>query len=481
MTAATLALPPRYRGAERIASGGMADVYGATDDVLDRRVAIKILGERFADDPETRERFTREARIAARLSTEPHVVTIFDVAEVERRPAIVMEFLSGGTLEDRMRAGRVPPALALAWLGQAAAALDAAHAAGVVHRDVKPANLMLGGDGELRVTDFGIARIAGDVSLTSAGTILGTSGYLSPEQAMGTTATAASDRYSLAVVAFELLAGRRPFVAATFADEAAAHATAPIPAATAFDRMLPPSLDAVLARGMAKEPESRFRSCGELVASLRAAFAESAGTTQRVPAPAVPATADVASAAPLRRHTSRVPFSRVVALALLVGLVLLGLLVAALAGRGGDEAGRATTVLRVETVAGRAQVRTVTVETRTTAAAATQPAPSVASTSAGQSTAAAPSAASLNDQGYRLLQSGNPAGAVPLLERAVNGLQGSGSLTEAYASYNLALARFSTGSCDGVKDLLDRSRQIQGKRHEIDDLEHRADKACKGR
>ena len=252
MTAITLALPARYRGSELIATGGMADVYAATDDTLERRVAIKILNERFAGDPEIRTRFTREARIAARLSVEPNVVTIFDVADVAGQPAIVMEFLPGGTLADRMRAGRIPPALGLAWLEQAGRALDAAHAAGVVHRDVKPANLMLGADGEVRVTDFGIARIAGDASLTSVGTILGTSGYMSPEQAVGGTATAASDRYGLAVVAFELLCGRRPYLAETFAAEAAAHATAPIPAATSFDRSLPPSID-MRARALARE------------------------------------------------------------------------------------------------------------------------------------------------------------------------------------------------------------------------------------
>ena len=148
MTASSLALPPRYRGSELIATGGMADVYSATDETLGRRVAIKVLSERFARDPDIRARFTREARIAARLSNEPNVVTIFDVAEVEGRPAIMMEYLPGGTVADRMRGGRVSPALALAWLADAGRALDAAHAQGVVHRDVKPANLMLGADGD---------------------------------------------------------------------------------------------------------------------------------------------------------------------------------------------------------------------------------------------------------------------------------------------------------------------------------------------
>jgi eukaryotic-like serine/threonine-protein kinase len=470
MTAITLALPARYRGSELIATGGMADVYAATDDTLERRVAIKILNERFAGDPDIRTRFTREARIAARLSVEPNVVTIFDVADVAGQPAIVMEFLPGGTLADRMRAGRIPPALALAWLEQAGRALDAAHAAGVVHRDVKPANLMLGADGEVRVTDFGIARIAGDASLTSVGTILGTSGYMSPEQAVGGTATAASDRYGLGVVAFELLCGRRPYLAETFAAEAAAHATAPIPAATSFDRSLPPSIDGVLGRSLAKDPVERYRSCGELVANLKSAFADSAGTTVRMVGAAAPPPAIVA--APTRsRHTSR-PSSRTIGIAAALGaLALLGIVLAAVVGRD-DGSLPATTVVRTATVAGEAQVRTVTVEAK----AATPPA---ASTSAAPVTApAGASGSALNDQGFRLLKAGDATAALPILERAVAALQGSGSLTEAYALYNLAVARVSTGDCSGVADLLDSSARIQGDRSEIKRLKHDAEKGC---
>ena len=361
MAAATLALSPRYRGTELIATGGMADVYVATDVSLERLVAIKVLSERFAGDPEIRSRFSREARIAARLSTEPNVITIFGVEDVNGRPAIMMEFLPGGTLADRMSAARIPPALALAWLEQAGRALDAAHVAGVVHRDVKPANLMLGGDGEVRVTDFGIARIAGDASLTSVGTILGTSGYMSPEQAVGGTATTASDRYGLAVVAFELLCGRRPYLADSFAAEAAAHATAPIPAATRFDHSLPPSIDAVFERGLAKDPEQRFRSCGELVASLRWAFAESAATTVRIAPPVV------ATGTTVQRAKRDIPRALVV-LAALVALTLVGLLTAGLMDRG-SEAAPPTTVVRTATVAGKPVVRTVTVEAQQQASA----------------------------------------------------------------------------------------------------------------
>jgi eukaryotic-like serine/threonine-protein kinase len=485
MTASSLALPSRYHGSELIATGGMADVYVATDEILGRRVAIKVLAERFARDPDLRARFTREARIAARLSNEPNVVTIFDVADVDGRPAIVMEYLTGGTVADRMRGGRVSPALALTWLADAGRALDAAHAHGVVHRDVKPANLMLAADGDVRVTDFGVARIAGDVSLTSAGTILGTSGYMSPEQAVGGKATAASDRYGLAVVAFELLAGRRPYVAETFASEAAAHATAPIPSATALDPTLPPAVDDVFARGLAKAPDDRFRSCGELVSSLRQAFADAAATTMRVLPPA--AAAEAATPLPASPHLSAAPPAResavslhrgsrrrnMILLAALGVIALLGVLVAVLATR--DEGGsvEAVTVVRTATVAGTPQVHTVTVESE-------QPTTSAATTAAATPPPSS-SGASLNDQGFRLLQNGNAAGALPLLEQAVAKLDGTGSLTEAYASYNLAWALFATGSCDGVKELLERSKQIQGKRKEIDRLRHDVDKGCKRR
>jgi serine/threonine-protein kinase len=473
MAAALLALSPRYRGAELIATGGMADVYVATDDSLERLVAIKVLSERFAGDPEIRNRFSREARIAARLSTEPNVVTIFGVEDVDGRPAIVMEFLPGGTLADRMSASRIAPAQALAWLEQAARALDAAHAAGVVHRDVKPANLMLAGDGDVRVTDFGIARIAGDVSLTSVGTILGTSGYMSPEQAVGGTATAASDRYGLAVVAFELLCGRRPYLAETFAAEASAHATAPIPAATRFDHSLPPSLDAVFERGLAKDPAQRFRSCGELAAALRWAFAESAATTVRIAPPVV------ATGVTVQRAGRRFPRALVLLAALGV-LALLGLLTAGVMDRG-SEATPPTTVVRTTTVAGKSVVRTVTVESQPAEpAAAKGPGPTaVGGQGQGAPTPAATDGAALNDQGFRLLKAGNAAAALPLLERAVSALQGSGSVTEAYALYNLALARFSTGNCDGVKDMLHESEHIQGRREEIKQLQQSVGSGCK--
>src|SRR5919199_331103 len=246
--------PPRYRGAQLIARGGMGEIYRATDATLGRAVAIKILSERYAQDDAVRERFTREAMAAARLSGQRNTVTIYDVGEHVGRPYIVMEYLGGGSLDDVLRKdGAQPPEKAFHWLAQAGRALDGAHAEGVVHRDVKPANLMLDRSGNVHVADFGIASAAGLDSLTMTGTVLGTAGYLSPEQATGNRATPASDRYALAVVAYELLTGKRPYQADSPTAEASAHVNASVPSVCDFSK-LPCELDPVFRKALAKEP-----------------------------------------------------------------------------------------------------------------------------------------------------------------------------------------------------------------------------------
>ena len=233
-------LPPRYRDPERIARGGMGEIYRAEDGVLGRIVAVKVLADRYADEDSIRRRFTHEALAAARLSNAPNTVTIFDVGEHEGRPYIVMEYVPGGTLADRIDSqGAQPPGRALAWLEQTAAALDAAHVTGIVHRDVKPGSLLLDDAGDVRVADFGIASAVGLDSFTAAGTVLGTAGYLAPEQARGEQATPASDRYALAVVAFELLTGARPFAMDSATAEAAAHVHGAVPSASERHPALP--------------------------------------------------------------------------------------------------------------------------------------------------------------------------------------------------------------------------------------------------
>src|SRR3954468_561276 len=296
----------------------MGDIYRATDSLLGRDVAIKVLAERYAEDESVRQRFTREALAAARLSGEPNIVTIFDVGEHESRPYIVMEYLAGGSLDDLLRRdGAQPPQRVVAWLEQAGRALDAAHARGVVHRDVKPGNLLLDREQNVHVADFGIASAAGMDSLTMTGTVLGTAGYLSPEQAQGDRATPASDRYALAVVAFELLTGGRPYGADSPTAEAAAHVNAPVPSVSARSG-LPHELDGVFEQALAKDPADRFATSGEVVGALRGAFADAAGQTRELAA--VPPPPPTGVTRPLRPPPGRASG----AWPLLIGLLALG-------------------------------------------------------------------------------------------------------------------------------------------------------------
>jgi serine/threonine-protein kinase len=259
-------LPGRYRDPQPVGRGGMADIYRATDTELGRAVAVKVLAAHYAEDDDIRERFLREALAAARLSGDPHTVTIYDVGEYGGRPYLVMEYLPGGSLAARLAAGPIDRERAMEWLEQAALALDAAHERGVVHRDVKPGNLLLDKGDNIYVADFGIAHAAGVDSNTQTGVILGTAGYLAPEQAAGRRATAASDRFALAVVAHELLTGARP---------------GPTPSSK-----LPPAARQVFARALDEQPEDRYPSCLDFVAALATTLSAS-----RAPVPATAPTA----------------------------------------------------------------------------------------------------------------------------------------------------------------------------------------------
>jgi len=456
----------------------MGVIYRAEDGILERTVAVKVLADPYADDDGIRRRFTHEALAAARLSNAPNTITIFDVGEHEGHPYIVMEYLPGGSLADRISAeGAQPPGRALAWLAQAAAALDAAHAQGVVHRDVKPANLLLDDDGCVRVADFGVASAAGLDSFTAAGTVLGTAGYLAPEQARGERVGPASDRYALAVLAFELLTGSRPFERDSAAAEAAAHVNAPAPSAVAQAPELPRELDAVFARGLAKEPSQRYESCADLVAALREALhAAAGGTIVSAPPPAY--TREAVD----RRGRLPLVFGLIGALALAlvgtaIGLSLLG---------GEDDPPtaepRSQTVRETVTLEG-----TTVVETVVTTAPSPEPEPEPEPEPPPPTTAPEPepepepeepaaSPSALNDEGFALMQAGEYESALPLLEQAVAAQ--TGDLTEAYASYNLAFTRRALGQCEGVLELLARSEEIQGERQEIRRLRRETERDC---
>jgi serine/threonine protein kinase len=244
----------RYSLERPLGHGGMASVFLARDTELDRLVAVKLLDERAASDEGLRGRFVREARLAARLS-HPNVVSVFDAGEDDGRPYIVMEHVEGETLADLLaRRDRLPPEEARGLALQAAHGLAHAHAAGLIHRDVKPQNLLLREDGTLKIADFGIARAAEGTSLTQAGTVLGTAAYLSPEQALGEDVTPATDVYSLGAVLYELLSGRPPLEVRSLDDLAKAKAIAPL---RELAPEVPKDLEDFVMRCLARNPAYR--------------------------------------------------------------------------------------------------------------------------------------------------------------------------------------------------------------------------------
>jgi len=276
-------LAARYRIERPLGQGGMATVYLAHDEELDRPIALKILADNLAGDATFRDRFEREARLAARLS-HPNVVRVFDVGESDGRPFIVMEYVEGDTLADELvRHGPLPPARAVELALQICSGLEAAHASGLVHRDVKPRNLLLRPDGVLKIADFGIARAAESTRLTEIGTILGTAAYLAPEQAEGLEATPAADLYSVGAVLYELLTGQVPYTATSLVElTAKQQAGPPAPIAGA-----PALLELAVIRCLEPDPSERPASAAALAAELAATEAPTIPLERGGPGPPV--------------------------------------------------------------------------------------------------------------------------------------------------------------------------------------------------
>jgi serine/threonine-protein kinase len=322
----------RFRLEERIGSGGMSTVYRAFDETLERWVAIKVLHADMSQDAAQLERFRREARAAARLS-HPHVVTVIDAGEDDGRPFIVFEYVEGETLKARIRRlGRLPIAEAIAYAIEIGRALGAAHAERIVHRDVKPQNVLIDPEGRAKVTDFGIARSLELGGLTAAGRVLGTTDYVAPEQATGDGATEQSDIYSLGVCLWEMLTGDVPFRGENQVAVAMQHVRDPIPDVTRIRPEVPAIVASIVDRATRKELANRYQTIEEMVRDLEQALAiearrggqltDEATTVLR----ALPG--ETADWVPLRiRHPRRV--LAVFALALVVA----GVVVAVLASR----------------------------------------------------------------------------------------------------------------------------------------------------
>src|SRR3977135_2738972 len=257
----------RYRILRKLGTGGMANVSLAEDEVLGRRVAIKILDDRHAGDDQFVERFRREAKNAASLS-HPNIVSIYDRGEAEGTYYIAMEYLYGRSLKELIVArGPAPIPLAIDYARQILAAIRFAHRHGIVHRDIKPHNVLVDGEGRLKVTDFGIAR-AGVSQMTEAGSIIGTAQYLSPEQAKGAPVDQTSDLYSVGVVLYEMLTGNVPFTGDSPVEIAMKHLSQIPEPPSKLRSEVPHDLDAVVMRALSKEPDQRYGSTEEMDADL---------------------------------------------------------------------------------------------------------------------------------------------------------------------------------------------------------------------
>jgi eukaryotic-like serine/threonine-protein kinase len=261
-------LSGRYRLESKLGSGGMSTVYLALDEVLDRRVAIKLLHREISEEADQLERFRREARAAARLS-HPNLVGVIDAGEDDGRPYIVFEYIEGRTLKRRLQEeGRLPVDEAVAYAIEIGRGLTAAHARKLIHRDVKPQNVLIDPDGRAKVTDFGIARSLESKGLTATGRVLGTTDYVSPEQAMGVDVDERSDVYSLGVVLYEMLTGDVPFRAETQVGVAMKHVNEPMPDVQTRRPEVSAAVASVVDRATTKDPRDRYGTVAEMVRDL---------------------------------------------------------------------------------------------------------------------------------------------------------------------------------------------------------------------
>jgi eukaryotic-like serine/threonine-protein kinase len=339
MSYASVVLAGRYRLESRIAVGGTGEVWRATDEVLVRPVAVKLLRAEYAQHPETLARFRSEGRHAGSLS-HPGIAQVYDYGEAvvegfgpsgSKLPYLVMELVDGPSLTEVLGRGPLDPRRVMDVVAQAAAGLAAAHRAGLVHRDIMPGNLVLGPDGQVKITDFGISHAAGSAPITMSGTLLGTPAYLAPERVAGDPATPASDLYSLGVVAWEGLAGGLPFTGAPV-EVALAHRDRPLPP---LPGTVPADVAALVAQLTAKDPRARPLSAGE-VARRAGLLRDAMDSRSTLPLD----TLSRGTARPGGRRRGRALSGKTVALSAggLLGAAILGVLASGALGQGGPQA-----------------------------------------------------------------------------------------------------------------------------------------------
>jgi eukaryotic-like serine/threonine-protein kinase len=326
MTVIGTLIGERFRLDEKVGAGGMSSVYRAFDPTLERWVAIKLMHRDISTDPDQLERFRREARAVASLN-HPHVVTVIDAGEDEGAPYIVFEYVEGETLKDRIRRlGMLPVPEAVAYAIEIGRALSAAHSARLVHRDVKPQNVLIDMEGRAKVTDFGIARSLEAHGLTATGRVLGTTDYVSPEQALGHSVTEQSDIYSLGIVLYEMLTGEVPFQADTQVAVAMKHVREALPDVQRRRPEVSAALAAVVDRATAKETERRYATVPEMVHDLEEVLAIEAARAGETSGEATTVLrtlpGDTADFVPGRlRHPRRWLFASTIVIGVVAGLI----------------------------------------------------------------------------------------------------------------------------------------------------------------
>jgi len=463
-------LAGRYRTLRVLGAGGMARVFLAEDERLGRQVAVKRLHAHSPEDIGVR--FQREARLGASLNHQ-NLVGVFDVETDGESVLIVMEYVEGTTLASELRTGALDPSRVVSVVGDVAAALDAVHVKGIVHRDVKPANVLIRTDGVAKLADLGIATLVQGTSITVSGTVLGTASYMAPEQIEGAIVGPAADVYALAAVAFEALSGRKARTGDTPMQVAHSVTHEEPPDIRETWPQAPPAVAAALTRGMSLRPEDRQRRAGELFTELRDGLSGFDEAPTRVvaptratrvapvpvpvpapqPAPPPPTPVPEEEAAMATHRGRRFPAGIAALAAAVLVLAAVGFLVL----RGGDDPSS-----RSGSQAARPQP-TDTAKTRTQAttpkAAGTNTATAPTGTSS-TPTATRPTGetgAQLNARGYALLRGGDAAGALPLLRRAVDTYPTSATQLEyAFALFNLAQALRQTGQPAEAIPLLER-------------------------
>ncbi|MFN2616343.1 MAG: protein kinase [Thermoleophilaceae bacterium] len=451
MSAEGTLLAGRYRVVRPLGSGGMATVFLCEDERLGRRVAVKRMHAHGTED--VARRFVREAKLGASLN-HPSVVSVFDTLTDEESVLIVMEYVEGETLGDAVRRGRVEPERVLDVIDAVAGALDHAHRLGVVHRDIKPANILLREDGAVKLVDLGIATAADSTRITRSGVVVGTAAYMAPEQLDGRRTGPATDVYALAAVAFEALGGRKARLGRTPVEVAHQVASDPAPDLQEVWPDAPRAVAELVKRAMATRPDERPQSAGEFARQLRSALAEAsertAETTVPTPTAPPPARSPVARTMPRSSPRRRLP---AVALAAALLAAAGAIAIVSLSGGGGEQPaskGRAT-----KPGSGKPS------QPASGGGAQQQPAAQAPAPTESAGAGGAVEGGRLNDQGYRLIQQGRYAEAVPVLQRAVHAL---GSATSdrryAYALFNLGSALRRAGRPREAVPILERRLRI---------------------